>query len=1173
MPGVLVPERMRQVAPPGAAEAPPPGFIETLGAGFRTAKDDISFVQDSRLQEAYLPVLKALTEANGKDGGDYRPWSKVAGAFVNPYAGPMDAYDMDAVWSDIDAARAKNPALFQGLPKSRAEFEKQVLTRQGERGRDLRTVQRGSGVAAFVGGVGAMPFDPINIATAPFGGGAKTFGQALVREGLANALVEAVQQVPLASARERMGEELTAKEAALNVGAATVFGGLFGAGQHVIGKNWDAIKTLPKDIQEKAWAKLIEKSPALQARLGDKMDWDAIGDADLPDLAEAVIGIDNLSGEEKAAIAMMRREAEIEASNPFIADGAGIAAHRGELAAALERIMGDAPANVPRPRVTPASGGMPRLRGGTAISSGTVAGDAFAVVKSRIGIVESGGSNSAKNPRSSATGTYQFVSGTWVNLYVRRFGRGGLSDAQIAAKRADPRLQEVLMDDLMQANAKALRDSGHAADAGNLYLAHFAGSQGAAKILNADPNASVRSVLGAEVVDANPFLRSYSAADLVQWAHRKMGGKGGAIAPSRGSEIDPEAGARDWIQRELDAVEAERARLDEIDIDEMSVSEYVDNYLAGIGRSDDEFGRRFQQFAANNAGEIEKEFLRRAAAERPIEPAARGSDAPPAEVLAILPDLRRVVADRAGNASLSNLRSLSRQLGVDEGDLRSGLMALAAQGEIRMRYNAKGEALFARLPRDNGPMDILKFIARNGGLAEDGLDEGGRKLGSLGHALGKGGRDWDKVFVPAGGTIIRKQGRSVDDIGEALHEAGYFGDPNGPRPSESDILDAIEEAVQGRRKIYPFGQDRAPSAAALDQLEDLDREMMRRDFDDAARDLFDIDGLTDEEFGRAVDSYMRLNDDLLGELPTTEAVLIDMFNREAEAIQRALFHELEDGIYAQYEQQFAEAWAEAGFPDGPDSIGQARLAGDEGAGGTAAAAGARPFADEATGPIDAATYRGFDDPVDGPDAQVQVQSLEHDLEAAVRSDAGAQSISISSVAVLKDIETAVQLFREKKGSISIIEEMYGTGSQSPDPDRYIARYLEAGALEFLADGQAKDRLMSSSIRDMETNEVIAAVDEIRGGHIWQIREAVSDDMFGGPTQAEKRAALERRGEGGISTNVEQKPVGSDGGLFDPDSWAQEGFRLDAEGDVINPADLLAEFDAEASILKTIKDCL
>lgn len=1044
MPGVLVPERMRQVAPTGAADAPPPDLLTEIGAGFRTAKDEIPFQQDSRLQEAYLPLLKALTEANGKDGGDYRPWSKVAGAFVNPYAGPMDAYDMDAVWSDIDAARAKNPALFQGLAKSRAEFEKQVLTRQGERGRDLQINARGSGIGSFIGAIGAMPFDPINIATAPFGGGAKTFGQALVREGLANALVEAVQQVPLANARERMGEELTAKEAALNVGAATVFGGLFGAGQHVIGKNWDAIKTLPKDIQEKAWAKLIEKSPALQARLGNKMDWDAVGDADLPDLAETIIGIDNLSGEEKAAIAMMRREVEIEASNPFIADGAGIAAHRGELAAALERIMGDAPASVPRPRPVASSGAMPRLRGGTAISSGTVAGDAFAVVKSRIGIVESGGSNSAKNPRSSATGTYQFVSGTWVNLYVRRFGRGGLNDAQIAAKRSDPRLQEVLMDDLMQANAKALRDSGHAADAGNLYLAHFAGSQGAAKILNADPNASVRSVLGAEVVDANPFLRSYSAADLVQWAHRKMGGKGGSIAPSRGSDIDPEAGARDWIQRELDAVEAERARLDQEESDSPDIGDIVDEGLAG----------KPEMFDMPAMPEI--------APSRPIEPAARDSDAPPAEVLAILPDLRRVVADRAGNASLSNLRSLSRQLGVDEGDLRSGLMALAARGEIRMRYNAKGDAMFARLPRDNGPMDILKFIARNGGLAEDGLDEGGRKLGSLGHALGKGGRDWDKVFVPAGGTIIRKQGRSIDDIGEALHEAGYFGDPNGPRPSESDILDAIEEAVQGRRKIYPFGQDRAPSAAALDQLEDLDREMMRRDFDATARDI-GIGDLSDDEFARAVDAYMDLNDDLRGDAPSVEAALLHMFNREVEARQRALFHELEDDIYAQYEQQFAEAWAEAGFPDGPDSIGQARFSAREGEGSAAAANGRSAFADEATGPIDPATYRGFDDPVDGPDSQVQVQSLEHDLRALDQA-------------------------------------------QAADPN-VAARQGQEAALKANSPMQAK-------------------VDQ--------------ESTIGAP-------------------------------LFD--AVDQFDFRLDAEGDVINPADLLAEFDAEASILKTIKDCL
>lgn len=1048
-----MPERMRQVEPTGAAEAPPPGFIETLGAGFRTAKDDIGFVQDSRLQEAYLPVLKALTEANGKDAGDYRTWSKKAGAFINPFAGAMDEYDLDAVWSDIEEARAKNPQLLSGLPKSREEFERSVLTREGKRAADLRTVERGSGIAAFVGGVGAMPFDPINIATAPFGGNAKTLGQAVLREAIANMAVEAVQQVPLARARERMGEELTAKEAAINIGAAGVFGGLFGGGQHVIGKNWDAIKAMPRDLQEKAWAKIIENSPSLQARLGSKMDWDAIGDADLPDLAEAIIGVDNLSSDERAAIAILRRDAQIDEANPFLPDGAGVAAHRGELAKALQDIM-DAVPGASRPVAAGRSsssptGPLPRLRGGTAISSGTVAGDAFAVVKSRIGIVESGGNNAAKNPRSTATGKYQFISGTWLNLYKRRFGDQGLSDAEILAKRGNVRLQEILMDDLMQANAQALRDRGHAADAGNLYLAHFAGSKGASKILSSDPNASVRAVLGQAVVDANPFLRNYSAADLIQWAHRKMTGKGAAPAGrARGGDFDPEAANRDWISREQERIDAELARLDGEALRQAQGERQISDIV------DDAIDERPPMFEIERGPDIEPS--------RPIEPVARTPDAPPAEVMAILPELRKIVADRTANQSLSNLKPLARSLGVSEDELRQGLLVLAARGEVRMRYNKDAKPLFSRLPRDNGPIDILTFIGRAGVLSEDGLDDAGRKLGTKGHALGKGGRDWNRKFISGSGPLIRKAGRSIDDIGEALHEAGYFGDPQGPRPSESDILDAIEDAVQGRRKIFPFAQERAPSAALFDHLEDIDREYMRRDFDAVADEMTGTP-LTDDEFARAVDEYLASREFDPDEGIDIAEAINRMANREYEAIQRALYHELEGDSYDAYDDEFAQAWLENGGFDGEDFRGQPDFGGDARTGGAGSAAGQGPA--QAPIELDPQDFDPFTDPAEGPGAATQLGSLDHDARA------------------------------------------------------------------------------------------------------------MADDMFGGPTQAEKRQALERKGEGGLSTDKEQKPVGSDGGLFDPDSWNQIGFRMDEEGDAINPADLLAEFDAEDAILKNIKDCL
>lgn len=57
-----------------------------------------------------------------------------------------------------------------------------------------------------------------------------------------------------------------------------------------------------------------------------------------------------------------------------------------------------------------------------------------------------------------------------------------------------------------------------------MYLAHFLGPVGAAQALAVDPARPVAEVMGARVVTANPFLRSYSIADLHAWADRKMSG-------------------------------------------------------------------------------------------------------------------------------------------------------------------------------------------------------------------------------------------------------------------------------------------------------------------------------------------------------------------------------------------------------------------------------------------------------------------------------------------------------------------------------------------------------------------------------------------------------------------------------------------------------------------------
>jgi len=481
-----------------AADAPAPDYWETVSASFRAAKDDISMVQDDRIMYAYDPIFQALREKSGEGAFKYRTISSSLN-LLNPYAGVMEGYDRDLIWQDIQKYGIKTGY------NSREEFEKAALTRNGERTSDLGLMSRHNGVSGFsaklLGGLGAMPFDPVNLATLPLGGGAKTLTSAILLNAGINAGIETVQTPFLAAARTRMGETLTTNEVMLNISAAAAFGGLLGGAGHYVGKKIEAMTPLEKRLAKALEAENITVGTAIDDAIFAKV----VGRLDnegLADLAEVMIGLDSLTPTERGHIANIRREGQIDAMNPYIADGAGIAAHQDGLAAAMRRILDDAPPSPSRavPFVPPApvvrasvDAPNPRLRSSTGISSGNVAGDAFATVKSRIGVVESGGNNNAKNPKSSATGTYQFVTSTWVNLYVRRFGRQGMTDGQIAAQRSNSRLQEVLMDDLMQANASSLRSNGHAVDAGNLYLAHFAGTKGADKLLRADPNASALS--------------------------------------------------------------------------------------------------------------------------------------------------------------------------------------------------------------------------------------------------------------------------------------------------------------------------------------------------------------------------------------------------------------------------------------------------------------------------------------------------------------------------------------------------------------------------------------------------------------------------------------------------------------------------------------------------------
>lgn len=140
--------------------------------------------------------------------------------------------------------------------------------------------------------------------------------------------------------------------------------------------------------------------------------------------------------------------------------------------------------------------------------------------------VESGGDPNAKNPLSTASGPSQFINSTWLSMIKQHRPdlAQGASDSDLLALKADPQLSKEMTAAYAADNGAILSNAGLPVTPGTTYLAHFAGPQGAVKVLSADPNAPVSDVLGADAVNANPFLRGMTVAGLQAWADRKMGG-------------------------------------------------------------------------------------------------------------------------------------------------------------------------------------------------------------------------------------------------------------------------------------------------------------------------------------------------------------------------------------------------------------------------------------------------------------------------------------------------------------------------------------------------------------------------------------------------------------------------------------------------------------------------
>jgi murein DD-endopeptidase MepM/ murein hydrolase activator NlpD len=159
-------------------------------------------------------------------------------------------------------------------------------------------------------------------------------------------------------------------------------------------------------------------------------------------------------------------------------------------------------------------------------------GGAVDALIQRIIQVESAGNPKAKNPLSTATGLGQFIESTWlrmINTHRPDLAQGRTRE-QILALRTDPDIATEMVAALARGNANYLRSRGQPVTSGNLYLSHFLGPDGAVTALSASPGTPLADLFPAAVITANPFLRGWSASDVVNWAARKMKQKAPVIA-------------------------------------------------------------------------------------------------------------------------------------------------------------------------------------------------------------------------------------------------------------------------------------------------------------------------------------------------------------------------------------------------------------------------------------------------------------------------------------------------------------------------------------------------------------------------------------------------------------------------------------------------------------------
>lgn len=998
MPGFAIPEGYR-TADSGEAtqqEPPPPSVLDGLLASARVTRDLSPMIQDGRLNEGYGALAQSLDAMEAREKGQQ--------ALIVPLP-VYSAGGKDATWQRVEKRRAAGLPLPPGIPATREEYEQSILSRGGAFYQDQQISNAAPWYVRVPGSLVGGLSDPSNIIG--FGAGK---GVGLVRgmliEGGINMGTEVVLTPANIKAAKRLGQETTFGDVVTNVTLA----GVLGAGLHGTARGVDfSWNNGARPVFEKVVAANFDRLPAsVQARWTKASSLEP-DDALLADVVEAIVPPENRSPALEDALFIAKREGQIDRASPFGQQGAGPDAHRAGLGATIDRILADTPDPAPpsaRPLPSftpPAGGGLPPAPGGkrtgTALGTGTVAEpgsiDSY-MLRNRS--AESSGDDYAKAATSSAYGRYQFIKSTWKRYYIRRYGRGGLTDEQIYAKRADGNIQDALMRDLTNDNAGFLRSWGEPVTHGNLYLVHFSGPDDARRIFEADPNTPIEQVMRAESIAANPWLRGKTAGWVRAWADRKMGGKGQVVSgDGRMLDTSAEAARVTGLQSEVDRLNADSARI-RAEMAEEAGQRYDPAELDAVDARPEPI----------DYGSILPE-----PGSTPTNLLARLPDAGPVEVLDLAERIRPMVEDKARN--LNDLDAMAAELGVSTSEVRTAMLELVKDKGGGLRIRKKDGAFVRRVSSRSaisGPDDVLEFIASRGGLRDDeghnlglkGLsskqkkemisDETRARALAARRSGAKSSRNW-QTMTRRSGPLLRHEGRKLDSVGEMLYEAGYLQGADGGRPTTAEVLDYLEERISSGQPRYTL-EDQARMAqdpASPEYNGPPPDGLGPNSPEEAVRAAsWDILMVGRERFGLTSDD---LTDDFLdhaarlhiaeGADADPAQALVRLVNDYADRVQWDAFDELGGDRYGDIDYDWSYdplAEREAGAAEG-DRGGPGPVSGDTGTrgnGGPAAGEGGPRPDPPPLAELPEAALTEFLDPA-GPAAKAQLDSLEHDAKA------------------------------------------------------------------------------------------------------------------------------------------------------------------------------------------------